>query len=518
MRKWGALAIGGVLLICLATPVNAAAPKAGATCTKKNATATSAGKLYTCILSGKKLVWNKGVAIKKPTPVVAPTPAATPSSEPKPESKNLLATDSRITPNSELTSIETCKTKDMTPGSSKSGEIYNQNGFPRPSVSISGKKLAKVLVIPMAFKDLTFNNEKMSIGRVNLSDIEAMNKTIPRVIEFYKQLSYGKFELSIDVLPESEWWNFNFNHPFISAPQTPNSLVLLDLIKKEKSQFKFNGYDAYVFLAGYGQGYIAGTAAYGEIVPGAVNGSINTVLLAGTHNDEAVWVHEFGHALFALEDLYLFNQSATTLLAGAEIPVSWDLMASNKASLIRWNRLLMGWLPDSSIRCISDQKTSIHYIANSETNDHPQLLTINISTGVTLLAEAKGINAKNSGVLLYLVNTHNQSGNGPIQSQKTLLTNAQTKSWLGWEFTVVDSNGDGILIEVNKTDVDKFVAPPERTPSPNNPNPGITPVVDKNTNIDGQGCQRGEADVTNTFGKFVCTSLSDGNNLWKKQG
>jgi len=68
MRKWGALTIGGVLLISLATPVNAAAPKAGATCTKKNATVTSAGKLYTCILSGKKLVWNKGVAAPKPTP------------------------------------------------------------------------------------------------------------------------------------------------------------------------------------------------------------------------------------------------------------------------------------------------------------------------------------------------------------------------------------------------------------------------------------------------------------------
>ena len=512
MRKWGVLAIGGALLISLATPVNAAAPKAGATCIKKNATATSAGKLYTCILSGKKLVWNKGVAIKMPSPV------ATPTSETKPEIKNLLATDSRITPISALTPIETCKTKDVTPSSSKNGEIFHQNGFPRPSVAISGKKLAKVLVIPMAFKDLTFNNEKMSIGRVNLSDIEAMNKTIPRVIEFYKQLSFGKFELSIDVLPESEWWNFNFNHPFINAPQTPNSLVLLDLIKKEKSQYRFAGYDAYVFLAGYGQGNITGTASYGEIVSGAVDGFINTVLLIGTHNDEAIWVHEFGHALFALEDLYLFNQSATNLFTGAEIPMSWDLMASNKASLLRWNRLLMGWLSDSAIRCISDQKTSFHYLAKSEIDSDPQLLTINISAGVTLVAEAKGINSTSSGVLLYVVNTHNQSGQGPIQTQKTLLTKSQTKSWIGWDITVVDSNGDGVLVQVTKTDLDKFVAPPERTPPPNNPNPGITPVVDKNRNIDGQGCQRGDTDVTNTFGKFVCTTLPDGNNLWKKQG
>jgi hypothetical protein len=79
-HKWGALVIGGVLLISLATPVNAAAPKAGATCTKKNATATSAGKLYTCILSGKKLVWNKGVALPKPKPSPSkPTAIADPA-------------------------------------------------------------------------------------------------------------------------------------------------------------------------------------------------------------------------------------------------------------------------------------------------------------------------------------------------------------------------------------------------------------------------------------------------------
>ena len=101
MRKWGALAIGGVLLISLATPVNAAAPKAGATCTKKNATATSAGKLYTCILSGKKLVWNKGIAVPKPTPsptkptaiadpigAVGSTPSPTPTPTPTIERKD----------------------------------------------------------------------------------------------------------------------------------------------------------------------------------------------------------------------------------------------------------------------------------------------------------------------------------------------------------------------------------------------------------------------------------------------
>jgi hypothetical protein len=66
----------------LTSPLYAAVPKAGAKCTKKSATATSGGKLFTCIKSGKKLVWNKGVAIKKPTPVAKPTPTVSPTSTP----------------------------------------------------------------------------------------------------------------------------------------------------------------------------------------------------------------------------------------------------------------------------------------------------------------------------------------------------------------------------------------------------------------------------------------------------
>ena len=75
MRRRGQIAIGVVLLLTLTTPLNAAAPKAGAKCTKKNSTATSSGKLFTCIQSGKKLIWNKGVVISKPTPMPSPSPS-----------------------------------------------------------------------------------------------------------------------------------------------------------------------------------------------------------------------------------------------------------------------------------------------------------------------------------------------------------------------------------------------------------------------------------------------------------
>ena len=72
MRRKSRLALAIVVLLSLSSPVYAAAPKAGSKCTKAGQTSTTAGIKYTCVKSGKKLVWNKGVALKKAEPAPAP--------------------------------------------------------------------------------------------------------------------------------------------------------------------------------------------------------------------------------------------------------------------------------------------------------------------------------------------------------------------------------------------------------------------------------------------------------------
>ena len=63
MRKVLAVLIA-VSLLGIA-PANAATVKAGAKCSKHKATTTVKGMKYTCIKSGNKLVWSKGVLVKK---------------------------------------------------------------------------------------------------------------------------------------------------------------------------------------------------------------------------------------------------------------------------------------------------------------------------------------------------------------------------------------------------------------------------------------------------------------------
>ena len=70
-------------------------PAPGATCTKLKATQVYKGKKYTCIKSGKKLIWNKGVLVvvkptasssQSPTPIISPTPTPIPTPTPTPTS------------------------------------------------------------------------------------------------------------------------------------------------------------------------------------------------------------------------------------------------------------------------------------------------------------------------------------------------------------------------------------------------------------------------------------------------
>ena len=63
MRKVLAVLIA-VSLLGIA-PANAATVKAGAKCSNHKATTTVKGMKYTCIKSGNKLVWSKGVPVKK---------------------------------------------------------------------------------------------------------------------------------------------------------------------------------------------------------------------------------------------------------------------------------------------------------------------------------------------------------------------------------------------------------------------------------------------------------------------
>lgn len=73
------------ILIILLFAIEITAPSAtakinpGATCVKAGATSKSHGMIFTCIKSGRKLIWSKGKKTVKPTPTVAAKPIPLPN-------------------------------------------------------------------------------------------------------------------------------------------------------------------------------------------------------------------------------------------------------------------------------------------------------------------------------------------------------------------------------------------------------------------------------------------------------
>ena len=72
-----------VALVLTSLPTySATPPKAGATCSKLGSSTTYQGKKFTCIKSGKKLIWNKGIAVKSSSSQPSPSPSQTVNSSP----------------------------------------------------------------------------------------------------------------------------------------------------------------------------------------------------------------------------------------------------------------------------------------------------------------------------------------------------------------------------------------------------------------------------------------------------
>lgn len=90
MKRISATTVIGCLLLTLYLSAATAAVKPDTTCKKPGQISTSVGIKYTCIKSGKKLVWSKGVKVTTPTPTSQPAessqPSVEPSSQPAPAS------------------------------------------------------------------------------------------------------------------------------------------------------------------------------------------------------------------------------------------------------------------------------------------------------------------------------------------------------------------------------------------------------------------------------------------------
>jgi len=189
-------------------PLNAvAAVKAGDTCKKVGTTSTANGKKYTCIKSGKKLVWNKGVTVALPKPKPTPTPTSTPTPTPTQTPTPIPTIADNFS--QFATDISACKlneTRNLTGGS---------KGFPlRSTLSSLGKM--KIAIIPVDFANAT--------GSGNPGEMYADDLVLVKEWADY----FGRGKMQYDVQLVSQDW--------IRAPRGAEWYVCVECQKGAKSE------------------------------------------------------------------------------------------------------------------------------------------------------------------------------------------------------------------------------------------------------------------------------------------
>lgn len=430
MRKW---VIGLIVLFSSSLlPANSAVPpKAGSVCSKQGVTKAYQGKKFICIKSGKKLVWDKGVPIKKltPSPILYPTPSSTttpnvtslPSPSPSPSQRIIY-----LPPTQESDAIENCKIRE----SNKNRESYTDSALPTgfPSVTYAAKTgKVKWALIPIDFPDLP--GESGFRARVD----DQMEKAS----DWFDVASEGKFKVEWAVAtnwvrlpkPTSE---YQISHSE-NLERMPNAVKLWnDAMEASDKVFDFTGIQTVNFILPRGQTFVTETAQgfpwQPEVKSVVTNeGAVSSFSVSGKFLDSlnreywSYWVHEFGHAMGLP---HVGSSRVASPHMGLDIMGSQD---GESRELSGWMRFVAGWLDDQRVYCkeIDTLKsTDVTLVPLSEFNSGIKMVVVPVSKTKAVIIESRRetrfscqMPSKRNGVLVYTYDatfSHNEDFFTPI--------------------------------------------------------------------------------------------------------
>ena len=404
------IALAVVLIPVTAVSVQKITP--GSTCKVLNQKVVYQNKTYTCVKSGKKLVWNKGVAVKKPAPVPTPTqsvtPTTTPSATPTPTTKIESLTYSP--PSQPSANIDLCKIKEKNKNRENMPPSMLPTGFPRHTIA-QKTGTVKWALIPLDFADLS--------GEANFR--ARVDEQMKLTSEWFETVSEGKFK--VEWVVADKWVrlpnpssNYQINRSD-NLDRVPNGLKLWnDAMTQSDKVFDFTGIQTVNFILPKGQNFLQETSQgfpWDDAVKKFVTneGSVASFSIAGKFNDSdkreywGYWIHEFGHSM-ALP--HIGSSRDPNPFTGLDIMGGQD---GEARELSGWMRFVAGWLSDERVYCqelSALRSTDITLIPLSERESGIKMVVIPVSETKAVIIESRRENkfsckmpSTRSGVLVY---------------------------------------------------------------------------------------------------------------------
>ena len=369
------------LLLSSQLSTSHAVAKAGAKCTKVGSKSVVGAKTFTCIKSGKKLVWDKGVSA-----VVA---------------VDLLAD---------------CKL----PVADGRGDV-SIGGWPRIDERLKSTGDVIATVIMVDFPD----------APASMTPTDAFARISPSA-DVFNEMSYGK--LSYTFKPQMKWYRMSKkSSDYVAGGWTfiKHREYITEAAKLADVDIDFSKTDSLIILANPDSTGIGNSGpAFAAIRKNGItldgkyisNGATSAYDL---NNWKSIWLnHEVTHTL-GLVDLYASTQSNPAnrydgfRYTGEFSYMGFSSYESNAPSLFAFERWNLGWINDSQIKCLKDAK-STELISPVQTSGGVKAVVIPISRTKAVVIESRraiGIdkNIAKSGALVYVVDSSIQSGQGPVR-------------------------------------------------------------------------------------------------------
>jgi M6 family metalloprotease-like protein len=408
-----------------------AAAKAGAACTKAGITSVASSKTYTCIKSGKKLVWKLNSQNSNTSKPLTPT-------------TNL--SDAAL-----FSSLDKCKIIDGDP------QTTNMTaGFPIPDGRIDLIKGAKIQIIGVDFPDKIGGTKSPKDLNQNLtSSVEKFwtaQSTNPVKFEWNWSADWVRMPNSIN--------SYSLGGSFFQGKFNPDAYFNFakEIITKTDSSIDFTGVNFLfiVFPPGIKNEEIGTFVVHTQGTYSTKEGNIfNLIIAGGDYANSDTYIHEFGHAL-GLTDirdtLDVGNQKSDGMY--------YDVMNNyTYPELLVWHRYLLGFLENSQIHCINSTEATTHWLVPvASTSKQVKGVVIPLSSTEAIIIESRrglgfdivlAARPDLVGAVVYTLDSKIPYHRSPVKVVRVLKNN-DSVNIAGYKISLVESGDFGDVVKVEK--------------------------------------------------------------------